>query len=150
MITCKFHSHVSTRFTLMFPPVSQTCFHSFHFYVSTFRRFCEMILERWLANVNRLNLIFSLYYIRWSGYGETQHVKNQRGVSRLSHFAKKNTKAKKIKSLKIGQRYTRGVIFPLFFLKSIIIDRFKSQHRIQRMRELHIQSSVYEIQTPYI
>jgi len=27
---CKFHSHVSSHFTFMFPPVSQTCFHLFH------------------------------------------------------------------------------------------------------------------------
>ncbi len=27
---CKFHSHVSTCFTFMFPLVSQTCFHPFH------------------------------------------------------------------------------------------------------------------------
>lgn len=29
-IACKFHSHVSSHFTFMFPPVSQTCFHLFH------------------------------------------------------------------------------------------------------------------------
>ena len=33
---CRFHPHVSTHFTLKFPSISQTCFHPFHFYVSTF------------------------------------------------------------------------------------------------------------------
>jgi hypothetical protein len=34
----------------MFPPVSQICFQSFHFYVSTFGHFCEMKLKKVLAN----------------------------------------------------------------------------------------------------
>jgi len=40
-----------------------------------------MNLEKQLANVDRLNLIPSHHHIRWSGYGETQHVKNQGAVS---------------------------------------------------------------------
>ena len=51
---CKFHSNVSTRFTFLFPPVSQTCFQLFHFYVSTFWSFSETILKNVSANVGRL------------------------------------------------------------------------------------------------